>query len=260
MGTFLISLSQSVTVSCANHIDCDKEMRNVPIFLACALALFCAVAAAEPGAETQGRAHVRRPAAQRRAAARREAIRLRARHHQGAEEAPHPALVRLHQRETSSSAIPTARWRCRSGSTAGIRSRNHTYTHLDFTKNSVEDFQREILRNEPALELLMAPIRKKVGSKHDWRWFRYPYLHEGDTLEKRRAVRAFLAANGYRIAQTTLDFGGLSLEQRLRALLDAQRRGVHRVAEGKLPHRRARVHALRRSRIRAPSSAATSTT
>ena len=75
---------------------------------------------------------------------------------------------------------------------------NHTYNHLDFTKNSAEDFQREILRNEPVLELLMP--------KSDWRWFRYPYLHEGDTLEKRRAVRSFLSSNGYRIAQTTLDF------------------------------------------------------
>jgi peptidoglycan/xylan/chitin deacetylase (PgdA/CDA1 family) len=83
---------------------------------------------------------------------------------------------------------------------------NHTYTHLDLTKNSVEDFEREILRNEPALELLMPPDQEGTGSKHDWRWFRYPYLHEGDTLEKRRAVRAFLANSGYRIAQTTLDF------------------------------------------------------
>lgn len=80
---------------------------------------------------------------------------------------------------------------------------NHTYNHLNFTQNSVADFQREILRNEPALELLMPPGK---FAKHDWRWFRYPYLHEGDTLEKRRAVRAFLAENGYRIAQTTLDW------------------------------------------------------
>jgi peptidoglycan-N-acetylglucosamine deacetylase len=84
---------------------------------------------------------------------------------------------------------------------------NHTYTHLDFTTSSVEDFQREILRNEPVLELLMPEGRKMGRGNHDWRWFRYPYLHEGDTLEKRRAVRAFLTANGYRIAQTTLDFG-----------------------------------------------------
>ncbi len=81
---------------------------------------------------------------------------------------------------------------------------NHTYTHLDLTKNSAEDFQREVLHNEPVLELLMPPEAFK--GKHDWRWFRYPYLHEGDTLEKRRAVRAFLAANQYKIAQTTLDF------------------------------------------------------
>jgi peptidoglycan/xylan/chitin deacetylase (PgdA/CDA1 family) len=81
---------------------------------------------------------------------------------------------------------------------------SHTYDHLDFTRNSVEDFQREILRNEPALELLM-PANGKLA-RHDFRWFRYPFLHEGDTLEKRRALRAFLAANGYRIAQTTLDW------------------------------------------------------
>jgi peptidoglycan-N-acetylglucosamine deacetylase len=81
---------------------------------------------------------------------------------------------------------------------------SHTYNHLDLTRNSAEDFQREILRNEPSLELLMP--EGAFRSKHDWRWFRYPFLHEGDTLEKRRAVRAFLAANGYRIAQTTLDW------------------------------------------------------
>jgi peptidoglycan/xylan/chitin deacetylase (PgdA/CDA1 family) len=75
---------------------------------------------------------------------------------------------------------------------------NHTYNHLDLTKNSAEDFEREVLRNEPVLELLMP--------QRDWHWLRYPYLHEGDTLEKRRAVRAFLSTNGYRIAQTTLDF------------------------------------------------------
>jgi peptidoglycan/xylan/chitin deacetylase (PgdA/CDA1 family) len=84
---------------------------------------------------------------------------------------------------------------------AGHPLANHTYSHLDFTKSSVEDFQKEILRNEPALQLL-TPEK----AKSDWRWFRYPYLHEGDTLDKRRAVREFLRVNGYRIAQTTIDW------------------------------------------------------
>jgi peptidoglycan-N-acetylglucosamine deacetylase len=86
---------------------------------------------------------------------------------------------------------------------AGNLLANHTYTHIDLTKNSAEDFTREVTRNEPVLELLMPDA---PGAKHNWRWFRYPYLQEGDTLEKRRAVRAFLASNGYRIAQTTLDY------------------------------------------------------
>lgn len=80
----------------------------------------------------------------------------------------------------------------------GQRVGNHTYSHLDLTKSSAEDFQREINRNEPALLLL-------TQDDH-WRWFRYPYLHEGETPEKRRAIRNYLQHRGYAIAQTTLDY------------------------------------------------------
>jgi peptidoglycan/xylan/chitin deacetylase (PgdA/CDA1 family) len=36
--------------------------------------------------------------------------------------------------------------------------------------------------------------------------FRYPFLEEGSTLEKRNAVRSYLARNGYRIAEVTIDY------------------------------------------------------
>jgi peptidoglycan/xylan/chitin deacetylase (PgdA/CDA1 family) len=75
---------------------------------------------------------------------------------------------------------------------------NHTYSHMDLEANPAEAFEREIEENEPALELLTG--------KDNWHWLRYPYLHEGDTVEKRRAVRAYLQAHGYRIAQVTLDW------------------------------------------------------
>src|SRR5580704_2028067 len=75
---------------------------------------------------------------------------------------------------------------------------NHTYSHMDLEANTAEAFEREIEENEPVLELL--------ETKDDWHWLRYPYLHEGDTVEKRRAVRAYLKAHGYRIAQVTLDW------------------------------------------------------
>jgi len=76
---------------------------------------------------------------------------------------------------------------------------NHTYSHPDLNVNSADAFEREIEMNEPVLELLAPP-----GA--NWRWFRYPFLREGDTLEKRRAVRSYLAAHQYRIAQVTLDW------------------------------------------------------
>jgi peptidoglycan/xylan/chitin deacetylase (PgdA/CDA1 family) len=76
---------------------------------------------------------------------------------------------------------------------------SHTYSHMDLNANSAEGFEREIELNEPALELL-------AGKDADWHWLRYPYLHEGDTVEKRRAVRAYLQAHGYRVAQVTLDW------------------------------------------------------
>jgi peptidoglycan/xylan/chitin deacetylase (PgdA/CDA1 family) len=79
---------------------------------------------------------------------------------------------------------------------------NHTYSHMDLELNTPEAFEREIEEDEPALELLA----KNAGPGNDWRWLRYPYLHEGDTVEKRRAVRAYLKAHGYRIAQVTLDW------------------------------------------------------
>jgi peptidoglycan/xylan/chitin deacetylase (PgdA/CDA1 family) len=81
---------------------------------------------------------------------------------------------------------------------AGHKVANHTYSHIDLTKNSVEDFTRDVIRNEPALLLL--------ASGDEWRWLRYPYLHEGEVLEKRNAVRSFLQDRGYRIAQVTLDY------------------------------------------------------
>jgi peptidoglycan-N-acetylglucosamine deacetylase len=84
---------------------------------------------------------------------------------------------------------------------------NHTYTHIDLEQNSAEAFERDLEQNEPTLELLAKPAPGKGGKPgNDWHWLRYPYLHEGDTVEKRRAVREYLTKHGYKIAQVTLDW------------------------------------------------------
>jgi len=74
---------------------------------------------------------------------------------------------------------------------------NHSYSHYDLGKVTSEVYLADVHQNEPVLELL---------SGDDWRWFRYPFLREGDTLDKRHAVRKDLQERGYRIAQVTIDW------------------------------------------------------
>jgi peptidoglycan/xylan/chitin deacetylase (PgdA/CDA1 family) len=75
---------------------------------------------------------------------------------------------------------------------------NHTYTHVGINKLSTAKFILDIQRNEPTLISL--------AGNSDWRYLRYPYLWEGPTLAKRHAVRAWLAAHDYKIAQVTMNF------------------------------------------------------
>jgi peptidoglycan/xylan/chitin deacetylase (PgdA/CDA1 family) len=81
---------------------------------------------------------------------------------------------------------------------AGMNVGSHTWSHISLSDNSAEAFENEISLNEPALT--------EYAGTRDWHWFRYPFLWEGDTLEKRRAVRTYLSAHGYRVAQVSLDF------------------------------------------------------
>ena len=75
---------------------------------------------------------------------------------------------------------------------------NHAYSHMDLHANTPEAFEQDVLADEKTL-------RESMGDA-DWHWFRYPYLREGETLEKRHAVARFLKDQGYRVAQVTLNF------------------------------------------------------
>ncbi len=81
---------------------------------------------------------------------------------------------------------------------AGMNIGNHTFSHSSLTTDTAEAFEQDIAKDEPVLE--------QYGQVRDWRWFRYPYLEEGETVEKRREVRDYLREHGYRIAQVTLQF------------------------------------------------------
>lgn len=76
---------------------------------------------------------------------------------------------------------------------------NHTWSHINLAQRSVKEFEDEITKNEPLLS-------KRMDGQ-DWRWFRYPFLSEGDTPEKKMAIRNFLGQKGYKIAGVTMSFG-----------------------------------------------------
>ncbi|WP_255462345.1 polysaccharide deacetylase family protein [Granulicella sp. WH15] len=81
---------------------------------------------------------------------------------------------------------------------AGLPLGNHTWSHLNLNQHTVEEWEAEVLKNEPLLKQYMAG--------QDWHWLRYPNLAEGNTPEKREAARKFLAEHGYKIAGVTMSF------------------------------------------------------
>ena len=94
--------------------------------------------------------------------------------------------------EDPPSGAALERWRG-----AGLPLGNHGWSHQSLESISVDQFELELLRNEPLLKSLGNP---------GWRWFRFPFLHEGKDITKRNAARSVLARHGYRIAAVTMDF------------------------------------------------------
>jgi peptidoglycan/xylan/chitin deacetylase (PgdA/CDA1 family) len=79
---------------------------------------------------------------------------------------------------------------------AGYELGNHSYSHLSANQLDVDAFLADVRRNEA---LLPAPS----GAE---RLFRFPYLERGGTPERRAALRRALQAQGYRIADVSIDF------------------------------------------------------
>ena len=83
---------------------------------------------------------------------------------------------------------------------------NHSYSHLNYCgPASYADFAVDFLKNEK----IIAPYRSRALL------FRYPFLKEGDTAEKRDKFRALLKERGYRVGHVTIDASDWYVNQRL---------------------------------------------
>ena len=104
---------------------------------------------------------------------------------------------------------PVGRTILNSWATAGHVIGNHSYSHPDYHSGSttakayIADFERadDVLRGRRGFE----------------KFFRFPMLREGDTAEKRDAMRRALAARGYRNASVTIDNSDFLIANELRA-------------------------------------------
>jgi len=83
---------------------------------------------------------------------------------------------------------------------------NHSYSHLMYLrKTGYEEFAADFLRDEA----IIAPYRHRTAL------FRYPYLKEGDTVEKRDHFRGLLKEHGYRVGHVTVDASDWYVDERM---------------------------------------------
>lgn len=82
---------------------------------------------------------------------------------------------------------------------AGVELGNHTYSHNSLNRESLVDFQADVLKGETSARRLMELVGKP------FRYFRHPFLQVGLDLEKRRAFEAWLATKGYTVAPVSMD-------------------------------------------------------
>ena len=111
-----------------------------------------------------------------------------------------------------------------------------THPDLNNAKVSLAQYQQEIIDCDRI-------IRDLPGYQ---KWFRFTYLREGNTPEKRDGMRAFLKEHGYRNAYVTLDTSDWRLDGELeRVLAKDPSADVEPIRQAYLAHIRQRALAYR---------------
>ena len=91
---------------------------------------------------------------------------------------------------------------------AGHELGNHTSSHLDFDRTGLDDYIADTEAGRAGLAALLGRHARTV------RFFRFPFLREGDTEAKLDAMRAYLQRSGQRTVPVTVDDQDWSYEER----------------------------------------------
>ena len=82
---------------------------------------------------------------------------------------------------------------------AGHELGNHSYSHPNYSTTPFEAYREDMERARAEIEALLEPHGRYL------RFFRFPFLREGDTPEKVAAMRAYLEKSGQQNLPVTLD-------------------------------------------------------
>jgi len=131
-----------------------------------------------------------------------------------------PVVAFLNSKWVDKNRPVVALWR-----EAGIELGNHGHSHLDLGRTDVEVWLEDARRCHEILTRDVQPDRPV-------RFFRFPFLRQGTTLEARQRAADGLARLNYRIAQVTID----SVDYRIAsdyglAVKDGNREQQQRLAE-----------------------------
>jgi len=82
---------------------------------------------------------------------------------------------------------------------AGLDMGNHTFSHINIHRNTVEAYLADVDLGAPATRAVLEARGRSLT------YFRHPYLFTGETPEKKAAIAAGLAERGYTVAPVTID-------------------------------------------------------
>jgi peptidoglycan-N-acetylglucosamine deacetylase len=107
-----------------------------------------------------------------------------------------------HNKETKKGKYVLSSW-----NDAGHLIANHTYSHSNFNSKTVslKSFESELIQNDTIINKF----------SNYTRYFRFPYLKEGNTEEKVNGFRQFLKQNKYKNGHVTIDASDWYIDGRL---------------------------------------------
>ncbi len=114
---------------------------------------------------------------------------------------------------------------------ANLELGNHTFSHPDLHRTSLDTFKEDVIRGEE--------VSSRLLTAKGWRlrYFRHPFLHAGSNIETKRKFEEFLAERGYRIAPVTIDNSEWIFARAYeKALVRGDKQMAERVAEAYIPY------------------------